>query len=146
MAAMKETLKRYAQFFVASLVGTGADCLVLWLCSEVVFEGDALVYGLAPVISYESGILVDFCLYYFVVWRDRVYAPGMRSFVRHLVPFHLSNLGAFLCKSLALLLFAKWTGCHVVVCELLGLGVSGLVNFACNELLIFGKRGKKRDL
>lgn len=137
---MLETLRRYLKFFLASLVGTGADCLVLWLCSEVLMEGKMWVYGVAPVISYECGILVDFVIYYFFVWKDRISQPGVRSFFRHLLPFHLSNLGAFLCKTLALLGFAQLLGCHVVVCEVLGLCMSGIVNFVCNEVLIFRRK------
>lgn len=136
---MLKMLIRYSKFFFASLLGSAVDCLVLLLCSEVLFHTDFFIYGVSPVLSYECGILVDFVIYYFFVWNDRISHPGLRSFFRHLGPFHLSNIGAFLCKTGALILFAKIFHCHVVLCEILGLCVSGLVNFTCNELLIFRK-------
>ena len=69
----------------------------------------------------------------------------MISFLRHFAGYGISSLGGFLVKMGLLLLIEKIFHWDVLICNLLALCFSGLVNFAMNEWVVFGKRKPKLD-
>ena len=142
---LKDLLKRFAGYFSASLLGTGVDTLVLWLCSHYLLGGSYFGRNvLSPVISFECAVLTNFCCAYFVVWKDRISQKSVRSFLRHYGAFNLSCTGTFLIKLGLLQLVVLITGFDVVVCNLIALCFSGLINFAMSENVIF-RRKKNKD-
>ena len=59
---LADLLKRFAEYFSASLLGTIVDTLVLWLCSHFLFNGNYFGRNiLSPVISFECAVMVNFC-------------------------------------------------------------------------------------
>ena len=141
-----EKAVRLAKFSMSTLAGTAVDMLVLWVFKQFVFKG--WYYGeymISPVISFFFALLTNFSLAYFIVWKDRVSHRRVRSFLRHFAGYGISSLGGFVVKMGLLLLIEKLFHFDVLICNLLALCVSGLVNFAMNEWVVFGKRTHKKD-
>lgn len=133
---------KYLKFMVSRAIGTGVDTLILWLLTHFVFtSGEYLTnYIISPCISFEFAVMSNFLCSYYWIWSSRVSSRTARSFWRHFAGFNLSSLAGFVIKMLFLLLFEKLFGWNVVVCNLVALCISGVLNFFLSEALVFGKR------
>lgn len=136
--------KKISEFIASNLLGTTVDTAVLWICSTYLFSGYAGTYILSPVISFECAVSVNFLCSYFFIWKDRVTRKRRRkaSFLRHYGAYNLSCTGVFILKMGFLLIIERITRWDVIFCNLLALCVSGCVNFAMNEWVIFRKKHK----
>ncbi|MBO7640513.1 MAG: GtrA family protein [Bacteroidales bacterium] len=136
-----EKAVRLFKFSLSTLAGTAVDMLVLWVFKQFVFKdwyyGE---YMISPVISFFFAVLTNFSLAYFIVWKDRVSKRSVRSFFRHFAGYGISSLGGFIVKMGLLLLIEKIFHWDVLICNLVALCFSGLLNFALNEWVVFGKR------
>lgn len=135
-----KTLLRYVEFSLSTLLGTGVDMFVLWICSDFLLRGS--YWGenlLSPFISFECAVLANFIVAYFFVWKDRVMQRSAVSFFRHYVGYNISCTGVFLIKMCFLLLIEYISKWDVLICNLLALCISGLFNFALNEWVVFRK-------
>lgn len=142
-----KTLLRYVEFSLSTLLGTGVDMLVLWVCSDRLLHGSYVGENIvSPFISFEFAVLTNFTVAYFFVWKDRVTQRSVVSFFRHYGGYNLSCTGVFLIKMCFLLLIQYVSKWDVLLCNLLALCVSGLVNFALNEWVIFRKKKTTADL
>ena len=134
----RDLLRKFVAFSTSTLAGTTVDMLVLWICSHYIFKGYVLEYILSPFISFEFSVLANFCLAYFVIWRERITAYTRCSFFKHLGAYNLSSFGVFLLKLWVLQIFHFiFPGLDVLLCNLLALCVSVCVNFSLNEWVIF---------
>lgn len=144
---MLKLLKRYAKFMGTSVVGTIVDTLVLLILSDFVFtEGYWREYIISPVISFQCAVAVNFTISYFYVWRDRTHGrpdAGKRRFFKLFLAYDLSGSAVFLLRLGVMLLIEDFTGWDVVICNLLAMCVSGIINFCIENLLIF--KNKKTD-
>ena len=139
---MRRVLIRYLKFMGTSVVGTIVDTLVLWVLSDFVFtRGYWGEYVISPVISFQCALTTNFLISYFYVWKDRTAVSGAstKRFFKLFVAYNLSGSAVFLLRLGALLIIEKFTGWDVVICNLLAMCVSGVLNFAINNLLIFKK-------
>ena len=136
-----EKAVRLFKFSLSTLAGTAVDMLVLWVFKQFVFKdwyyGE---YMISPVISFFFAVLTNFSLAYFIVWKDRVSKRSVRSFFRHFAGYGISSLGGFIVKMGLLLLIERIFHWDVLICNLVALCFSGLLNFALNEWVVFGKR------
>ena len=141
---MSNFLIRYAKFAGTSVVGSVVDTLVLWLLSDLVFsKGYWGEYIISPLISFQCAVAVNYMISYFYVWNDRTRKrpdTSVRRFIRLYGAYNLSSSAVFLFRLGILLLIEKFTGWDVVICNLLAMCVSGIINFAINNLLIFRKK------
>ena len=140
---MRRVLIRYLKFMGTSVVGTIVDTLVLWVLSDFVFtRGYWGEYIISPVISFQCALTTNFLISYFYVWKDRTAVSGAstKRFFKLFVAYNLSGSAVFLLRLGALLIIEKFTGWDVVICNLLAMCVSGVLNFAINNLLIFKKK------
>lgn len=141
---MSKFLIRYAKFAGTSVVGSVVDTLVLWLLSDLVFsKGYWGEYIISPLISFQCAVAVNYMISYFYVWNDRTRKrpdTSVRRFIRLYGAYNLSSSAVFLFRLGILLLIEKFTGWDVVICNLLAMCVSGIINFAINNLLIFRKK------
>ena len=64
----------------------------------------------------------------------------MRKSILCLEENNLSNSAVFLFRLGILLLIERFTGWDVVICNLVAMCFSGIINFAINNLLIFKKK------
>lgn len=137
-------LKRYAKFMGTSIAGTITDTLVLWLLSDFVFtKGYWGEHIISPVISFQCAVAVNFTIAYFYVWRDRTVGrpdAGKKRFFRLYGAYNLSSSAVFLLRLGVMLLIENFTGWDVVVCNLLAMCFSGILNFCIENLLIFKKK------
>ena len=139
---MPNVLIRYIKFIGTSIVGTVIDTLVLWLLSDYVFSdvywGEYIV---SPLISFQCAVIVNYLISYFYVWKDRVDSVrGFRSFVKLFGAYDLSCSTVFLLRFGILLLIERFFGWDVVICNLVAMCVSGLVNFLITNKFIFKNR------
>jgi putative flippase GtrA len=80
---------------------------------------------------------------YFYVWKDRTRKrsdASVRRFFRLYGAYNLSSSVVFLFRLGVLLLIEKFTGWDVVICNLVAMCFSGIINFAINNLVIFKKK------
>ena len=140
---MRRVLIRYLKFMGTSVVGTIVDTLVLWILSDFIFtKGYWGEYVISPVISFQCALTANFLISYFYVWKDRTAVSGAstKRFFKLYFTYNLSGSAVFLLRLGALLIIEKFTGWDVVICNLLAMCVSGVLNFAINNLLIFKKK------
>ena len=138
---MPNLLIRYAKFAGTSAVGSVVDTLVLWLLSDLVFtKGYWGEYIISPLISFQCAVAVNFTISYFYVWKDRTRKrpdASVRRFFRLFGGYNLSTSAVFLFRLGVLLLIERFTGWDVVICNLIAMCFSGIINFIINNLLIF---------
>lgn len=141
---MAKVLIRYIKFMGTSIVGTITDTLVLWLLSDLIFtDGYWGEYIISPLISFQCAVTANFFISYFYVWSDRtrnISESSIMRFIRLYLAYNLSGSAVFLFRLGVLLLIERFTGWDVVVCNLLAMSFSGLLNFTINNLIIFKKR------
>lgn len=141
---MAKLLMRYAKFAGTSAVGSVVDTLVLWLLSDLVFTtGYWGEYIISPLISFQCSVAVNFTISYFYVWKDRTRKrpdASVRRFFKLFGGYNLSTSAVFLFRLGVLLLIERLTGWDVVICNLIAMCFSGIINFTINNLLIFKKK------
>lgn len=141
---MTKFLVRYAKFVGTSAFGSVVDTLVLWLLSDLVFsKGYWGEYIISPLISFQCAVAVNYTISYFYVWKDRTRKrpeASARRFFKLYGAYNLSNSAVFLFRLGILLLIERFTGWDVVICNLVAMCFSGIINFAINNLLIFKKK------
>lgn len=131
---------KYIKFIASRAIGTLVDTLVLWLCSAYLFGGGYwATYVISPFISFEVATMSNFLCSYYWIWRSRISHRGSRSFWRHFVGFNLSSGAGFVVKMVFLLLFERLFGWSVVVCNLVALTISGVLNYALADSVVFRK-------
>ena len=132
------------KFIGTSAAGTIVDTLVLWILSDLVFtKGYWGEFIVSPVISFQCAVAVNFVASYFYVWRDRTRdnaERGKKRFFRLYLAYNLSSSAVFLLRLGIMLLIGKFTGWDVVVCNLLAMCISGILNFAVENTVIFRKK------
>lgn len=139
---MLKLLKRYLKYAGTSIAGTLVDTLVLWLMSDFVFrEVYWAQYIVSPAISFQCAVITNYLIFYFYVWRDRTREDRRRhNFTRRFLAYDLSCTTVFLLRLLLLLMIERISGWDVVVCNLIAMCFSGILNFVSNNLIIFRKR------
>ena len=141
---MIKFLIRYAKFAGTSVVGSIVDTLVLWLLSDLIFtRGYWGEYIISPLISCQCAVAVNYMISYFYVWKDRTRKrsdASVRRFFRLYGAYNLSSSVVFLFRLGALLLIERFFGWDVVICNLVAMCFSGIINFAINNRLIFKKK------
>ena len=141
---MPNLLIRYAKFAGTSAVGSVVDTLVLWLLSDLVFtKGYWGEYIISPFISFQCAVAVNFTISYFYVWKDRTRKrpdASVRRFFKLFGAYDISASVVFLFRLGVLLLIERFTGWDVVICNLIAMCFSGIINFTVNNLLIFKKK------
>ena len=141
---MTKFLVRYAKFAGTSVVGSIVDTLVLWLLSDLIFtRGYWGEYIISPLISFQCAVAVNYMISYFYVWKDRTRKrsdASVRRFFRLYGAYNLSSSVVFLFRLGVLLLIERFFGWDVVICNLVAMCFSGIINFAINNRLIFKKK------
>ena len=141
---MIKFLIRYAKFAGTSVVGSIVDTLVLWLLSDLIFtRGYWGEYIIPPLISFQCAVAVNYMISYFYVWKDRTRKrsdASVRRFFRLYGAYNLSSSVVFLFRLGALLLIERFFGWDVVICNLVAMCFTGIINFAINNLVIFKKK------
>lgn len=141
---MIKFLVRYAKFAGTSVVGSIVDTLVLWLLSDLIFtRGYWGEYIISPLISFQCAVTVNYMISYFYVWKDRTRKrsdASVRRFFRLYGAYNLSSSVVFLFRLGVLLLIERFFGWDVVICNLVAMCFSGIINFAINNLVIFKKK------
>ncbi len=135
---MWRTLVRFLKYSGTSLAGTLVDTLVLWILSDLVFtKGYWGEYLVSPAISFQCAVITNFLISYFYVWKDR--KKTRNPFLTFLY-YDLSCTAVFLLRLGFLLLVERIFGWDVVICNLVAMCVTGIVNFVMNNQVIFRKR------
>ena len=135
---MWRTLVRFLKYSGTSLAGTLVDTLVLWILSDLVFtKGYWGEYVVSPAISFQCAVVTNFLISYFYVWKDR---KKTRNPFPTFLYYDLSCTAVFLLRLGFLLLVERIFGWDVVICNLVAMCVTGIINFIMNNQVIFRKR------
>ncbi len=135
---MWRTLVRFLKYSGTSLAGTLVDTLVLWVLSDLVFtKGYWGEYVVSPAISFQCAVITNFLISYFYVWKDR--EKTRNPFLTFLY-YDISCTAVFLLRLGFLLLVERIFGWDVVICNLVAMCVTGIINFIMNNQVIFRKR------
>lgn len=137
MGRKVETALRIPKYVLVSAAGTVVDTVVLWLVSHHIFHSFAGEYLLSPFISFECAVLFNFICSFFLIWKDRMDIRNARTFISRYLLYNLSCTMTFLLKMGLLLFFKFLFGWDVVICNLVALCVSGVVNFVMSDRVIF---------
>ena len=137
MGRKVETALRIPKYVLVSAAGTVVDTAVLWLVSHHIFHSFAGEYLLSPFISFECAVLFNFICSFFLIWKDRMDIGNARTFMSRYLLYNLSCTMTFLLKMGLLLFFKFLFGWDVVICNLIALCVSGMVNFVMSDRVIF---------
>ena len=137
MGRKVETALRIPKYVLVSAAGTVVDTAVLWLVSHHIFHSFAGEYLLSPFISFECAVLFNFICSFFLIWKDRMDIGNARTFMSRYLLYNLSCTMTFLLKMGLLLFFKFLFGWDVVICNLIALCVSGIVNFVMSDRVIF---------
>ena len=139
---MSRLLRRYVRFLGTGAVGTVVDTLVLWILSDHLLRGTYWgEYIISPLLSFQCAVAVNFTISYFYVWKDRIRTSG--RFFRLYIAYNLSTTAIFLLRLVVLLLIERLTSWDVLICNLLAMSFSGLLNFTISNLIIFRSRTGK---
>ena len=135
---MWRTLVRFLKYSGTSLAGTLVDTLVLWILSDLVFtKGYWGEYVVSPAISFQCAVITNFLISYFYVWKDR--KKTRNPFLTFLY-YDISCTAVFILRLGFLLLVERIFGWDVVICNLVAMCVTGIINFVMNNQVIFRKR------
>ncbi len=134
----------FAKFVSTNAIGTAVDTLALWLLVTFAFESYVEEYIVAPTISFQVAVLNNYSLSYFWIWRGRV-RKKIPDFFRRLLVYNVNSLLVFVLKLALLVAISYLLSLHVVLCNLIALTVTGLLNFALQDKLIF-KQQKRPDV
>lgn len=139
---MWKLLLRYLKYAGTSLAGTFVDTLVLWVLSDLVFKNGYLgEYVISPAVSFQCAVITNYLISYYYVWRDRrSHDDGFRSILIKFLYYDLSCTAVFLLRLGILLLIERISGWDVVICNLVAMCVTGIINFLVNNQIIFRKR------
>lgn len=139
---MLKLLKRYLKYAGSSIAGTLVDMLVLWIMSDFVFND--VYYGqyiISPIISFQCAVITNYLIFYFYVWRDRTKEDRRKhNFVSRFLAYDLSCSTVFVLRLGILLVIERFSGWDVLICNLIAMCFSGILNFLSNNLIIFRKR------
>lgn len=132
-------ISKVGKFIASNFLGTVVDTAVLWLFSHLVFSSYFGVNILSPFISYECAVFCNFCCSFYFIWRSRVRRGSLSYFLRKYLIYNLSCTGSFIVKMMFLLAVEKLFHLDVVICNLIALCFSGVLNFSLGEWVIFKK-------
>jgi putative flippase GtrA len=128
---------RFLKFWLTGISGTIIDTAVLFILSRYVFQTTFLIYFIAPTISFEFAMFNNFNLSYYWVWKDR---KGTSSYFTKLLKYNLTCIVAFGVKMPILILTMQLFHLDVILCNLVGLCFSFLVNYFGGDKFVFRKK------
>ncbi len=136
--------RRLMRYFFGSIISTVTDIAVLWVLKAWIFSGYFFTYLFAPVLSFEIALVINFAISYHWVWRDRVEAMRcLKDFFARFRKYQLASLLVLGIKMLLLIAIERMFRFDVVLCNLIALTFTGIINFFIREHLIFGKKSAK---
>ena len=140
----KIKLRRFIGFSLCNAPGTVVELLVLYWLSEVVFGSHFLKFFIAPIVAFECAIMVDFNLFLRLVWRDNIKITSKKEYLKKFAQFNVSTVGVYGIR-LLLIQTLNWIfSLNAVLCNLIAMTLSGLLNFSINDKIIFSKSDEHR--
>lgn len=138
----KESIIRFIKFAGGSLIGGTVDMSLVWLLTRYLFDGYWGDVIISPMISFEASVIVNFTFFWFFIWNDRIGNGGKHTFFKRLLAYNVSNVGIFAFRMLLVVVMEKIVGGNLVVINLFGRILSGLLNFIiCDKLIFRNKQG-----
>lgn len=128
---------RFFKFVLSRLFGTLVDTFILWILTRYIFFSYTGQYLISPAISFEIAMFNNYIISYFWIWSKEIPAKNSRDFYIRLLPYNISALFGFFIKMCFLLLFERLFGWDVILCNVIALLISGLVNFFLAERIVF---------
>ena len=93
----------------------------------------------SPAIAFEISLAVNFLVSYYYIWKDRTKAHETRFF-KLFVAYNLSSTAVFVLRLGVILLVEMILGWDVLVCNIIAMCFSGILNFLVSNNLVFRRR------
>ena len=138
------TLKRFLGFTVCNIPGTLVELLLVWFFSNHVFHHYFGRYVVAPFIGFECAVVLNFMLYSHFVWRGRMKGVGLKGRVLRLLGYNASAMGVYLLRMVVIQAIGLLWHWQPVVCDLISLLFSGIVNYLALDGLVFRRWKRKK--
>ena len=129
-------LKNFTKFALKGVAGIVVNTTILWILTRYLFESYFTTYILAPSISSEVSILFTYIICYFWIWNNRVH-NNKRDFFRRIPGYNATACISFGIKMALIITIERIFHFDVVICNLLAMTISGLINFLAGEKIIF---------
>ena len=137
-------MSRLIRFWVQNITGTIIDTVVLFVLSRFIFKHEFFIYYIAPIVSFEFAVFNNFNVAYHWVWGDRNKEySGIFYYLGKFVHYNLTCVVAFLVKMLFLILTLRIFHLDIVLCNIVGLCFSGLVNYFGGDKVVFAQKFKE---
>lgn len=124
------------RYVLSNFTGTLIDTFFLWVFSRYVFDSYYGKYVIAPFLSFEIAMLNNFINSYFWIWGDRV-TKRPKDFLIRLFFYNINAVAVFFLKVGLILLIEILFGLDVVICNLIALVFTGILNLILQDKLIF---------
>jgi putative flippase GtrA len=129
---------KFNKFVLTNFCGTIVDTIVLWYSSNFLFHNYTGKYVLAPTISFEFAVLNNYILSYFWIWNERVHKKTKDFFQRYFF-YNINSTITFIIKLGLIIGIERISHFHVVYCNLIALGFTGILNYYIQDKLVFRK-------
>lgn len=129
-------LQMVRRYVFSNFTGTLIDTFFLWLFSRYLFDSYYGKYIIAPFLSFEIAMLKNFINSYFWIWGDRV-IKSPKDFLTRLFFYNINAVAVFFIKAGIILLTEILFGLDVVLCNLIALVFTGIINLILQDKLIF---------
>ena len=129
-------VKNLTKFTLKGIIGVAVNTTILWILTRYLFNSYFTTYILAPSISSEISILFTYIICYFWIWNNRVH-NSKNDFFRRIPGYNATACISFAVKMALLIMIERIFHFDVVICNLLALSISGLVNYFAGEKIIF---------
>ena len=129
-------VKNFTKFTLKGTIGIVVNTTILWILTTYLFDSYFTTYILAPSISSEVSILFTYIICYFWIWNNRVH-NNKRDFFRRIPGYNATACISFGVKIALIITIERIFHFDVVICNLLAILVSGLINFLAGEKIIF---------
>jgi putative flippase GtrA len=128
--------RRLFRYLTASILGTAADLFFLWLYTLFV-ESYSATYIIGPVFSFQIAMLINFTASCLWIWPDRIPKGQKHHFWKRFLSYDIAAMMILGVKMILIILLERLTGWGVLLCNLIALTVTGVLNFFIRERLIF---------
>ncbi|MCK4448853.1 MAG: GtrA family protein [Candidatus Marinimicrobia bacterium] len=129
-------LRNFTKFTLKGVAGIVVNTIILLVLTRYLFNSYFTTYILAPSISSEVSILFTYIICYSWIWNNRVH-NNKRDFFRRIPGYNATACISFGVKIALLITIERIFHFDVVICNLLAILVSGLINFLAGEKIIF---------
>jgi dolichol-phosphate mannosyltransferase len=127
----KDVIKEFVKFGVVGGIGTIVNIIILYLLTEKV----GIYYLISAIFSFIIAMSSNFILNKIWTFKENIRLGIKKKYLQ----FSLISILALLVNLLFLYIFTEFFGIYYIISQILGIGISLIINFLGNKLWTFRK-------